>query len=101
MNRVAIVACFTVAGLTLRWGVAAEQPAASKSKTSARRPSEQVVDLLPELATHQEAEPLSVEFERLTALRVRPDGTLRACDAGTKLIKQITPTGQLVDPIPH
>ena len=49
-----------------------------------------------EPASHQEIEPLEIEFERLTALVLQTDGNLLACDAGAKQIKAINPAGKLV-----
>ncbi len=52
------------------------------------------VDVGTESATHKELEPLAVEFEHLTSLRLHTDGNLLACDAATQQIKVINPQGK-------
>ncbi len=60
---------------------------------------EQPADVGAESATHEEIEPLDVEFERLTALKLSPDGNLLACDGQAEKILVIGPGGELVDTI--
>ena len=48
------------------------------------------------LATHRELEPLAVPFERLSTLRLHPDGRLLAGDTQTRQIKVIDAAGRQV-----
>ena len=57
------------------------------------------VDLGLETATHEEIEPLAVEFETLTCLRLHPDGRLLAGDGPAKQIKVIDRCGKQIDAI--
>lgn len=54
------------------------------------------VDVAMETATHEELEPLDVQFEDLSALRLDHRGRLLACDAGTGEIKVINSGGQQI-----
>ncbi len=54
-------------------------------------------DVSPEKATHEEVEPLAVEFENLTAMRFHQDGRLLACDSETKQIKAIDAQGRVTE----
>jgi len=70
-----------------------------KDKKRPRREPVKVVDISPELATHEEAESLKVEFKQLSAMRLRQDGSLLACDREAKVIKVIGIDGEQVDAI--
>jgi len=48
-----------------------------------------------ESATHNELEPLAVKFEKLSSLRLTPDGMLLAGDEKAKQIKVIDPSGKV------
>jgi hypothetical protein len=78
-----------------------EGPQAKKvqDKRPSRREPVKVVDISPELATHEEIESLKVEFKRLSSLRLRQDGSLLGCDADAKVIRVIGPEGEQVDTI--
>jgi len=52
-------------------------------------------DVGAETATHVEVEPLPVEFESLTSLRLDAQGDLLACDGKAKEIKVIAPNGSV------
>jgi acetyl esterase/lipase len=71
----------------------------SEAKPPQQRKDEPIADITPELATHEEVEPLGVEFKRLTAFRLRQDGSLLACDADAKEIKVINVAGEQTDVI--
>lgn len=53
-------------------------------------------DVGAETATHEEVDPLSVEFRSLTSLRLTPQGNLLACDGEARLVKLIAPDGSLI-----
>jgi hypothetical protein len=57
---------------------------------------ERAADVGADTASHVEFEPLAVEFERLSSLRLHPNGNLLACDEGTQEIKLIDPAGSRV-----
>ena len=52
------------------------------------------VDEGAESASHEELDPLEIEFEQLTALKLHTDGNLLACDVEAKVIKVIGPDGK-------
>ena len=52
-------------------------------------------ELAAETVTHVEVEPLDIEFQSLTSLRLHPDGDLLACDGMGKQIKVISPDGRI------
>jgi len=51
-------------------------------------------DLAAETATHEELEPLDVEFKRISALRLHTNGNLLACDGEAHQIKILSPEGK-------
>lgn len=53
------------------------------------------VDEGADTATHKELEPLNIEFETLSALRLHTDGNLLAGDSKAKTIKVIDPDGKV------
>ncbi len=59
-------------------------------------PAQPPADLGADTASHEEVEPLAIEFHRLSALRLCPDGNLLAGDVEAKQIKVIDPAGKLV-----
>ena len=71
----------------------------SKDKPGSRDVGKPKVDLGLETATHQEIEPLAVEFKTLTCLRLCPNGRLLAGDGGTKQIKVIDGCDRQVDAV--
>ena len=54
-----------------------------------------------ETASHRELAPLDVEFERLTAVRLHPRGSLLACDGDARQIKVIDAAGKVGPKFPH
>ena len=70
-----------------------------KGEPGPRDVSKPELDLGLETATHEEIEPLAVEFETLTCLRLHPDGRLLAGDGGAKQIKVIDRSGKQIDAI--
>ena len=58
---------------------------------------EPIEDIGAETASHEEIDPIPVEFERLTSLCLHGNGNLLACDGGAKQIKVINPAGEQVD----
>lgn len=77
------------------------QASADSPQDAETSPSQQAVqgrekvelaDLAAETATHVEVESLKVEFKRLTAMRMREDGSLLACDGDAKVIRTISPS---------
>ncbi len=62
-----------------------------------KKPKKEIIppDLLPEKATHEEVEPLPVEFEKLTAMRFHKDGRLLTCDSEAKHVKVIDANGNV------
>ena len=60
---------------------------------------EPFVDIDAESASHEEIEPLAIEFQRLSALALSPDGVLLAGDWEAEQIKRIDPAGKLLDTI--
>jgi len=65
----------------------------------AQSPGDSMEDVGAENASHEEVDPISVEFKRLSALRMHTDGNLLACDRDANVIRVIDPTGKLVDSI--
>ncbi len=55
-----------------------------------------ITDVGAEKATHEEVQPLDVKIGRLTALRLRPDGSLLVGDAEAKQITVVGPGGKQV-----
>lgn len=76
--------------------ISADEP---KGKPGPRDVGKPKVDLGLETATHEEIEPLAVEFEVLTCLRLAPDGRLLAGDGRAKQIKVIDSRGKQIDTI--
>jgi len=72
--------------------VTAATPLAAQERHKSASPE----DVGAETATHEELEPLAIEFERLASLCLHPDGNLLACDVEAKQIKVIDPQGELV-----
>jgi len=62
--------------------------------TSAR--AQEFEDVAAETATHEEIEPLDIEFGQLSSLRLHTTGNLLACDKGAKQIKVIDPGGKQI-----
>jgi len=65
----------------------------------AQEPGESMEDLAAASASHEEVDPLSIEFKRLSALRMHTDGNLLACDRDANVIRVIDPAGKLVSSI--
>lgn len=66
---------------------------------TAEEKQETAVDVAAETATHEEVEPLAVEFQRLASLQLAPDGNLLACDTDAQQIKVISPEGKQIGTI--
>ena len=82
--------------------VVALMAAGAFSCTTVGRGEEDVRPVSPparKAGTHEELEPLAVEFKRLASLRLDGQGRLLACDAGAKQIKVINAAGELIDTI--
>jgi hypothetical protein len=62
----------------------------------AQGPGESMEDLAAASASHEEVDPIPIEFERLSALRMHTDGNLLACDRDANVIRVIDPAGKLV-----
>ena len=88
--KVALLACILTA-----WGPMSDQTVGD-DKPDKPEPLE---DVGAESASHEEVDPLAIEFGTLTALRIHTDGNLLACDAKSKQIKVIGPDGKLVSTI--
>ena len=89
---------------SLRSAEARKEPERADAKTPegkkrTRREPVKVVDISPELATHEEVESLKVEFKQLSAMRLRQDGSLLACDREAKVIRVVGAEGEQVDAI--
>jgi DNA-binding beta-propeller fold protein YncE len=70
----------------------------ARGKNQAQRKPEVIPpDLFPEKATHEEGEPLPVEFKKLTAMRFHKDGWLLTCDSELKQIIAIEAEGQVTE----
>ncbi|HYW78097.1 MAG TPA: hypothetical protein VE890_00915 [Thermoguttaceae bacterium] len=70
-------------------------PASAADDPTANEESERpATDVAEDTATHREIGPLSIEFKRLTALRIDLDGNLLASDGDTKQIKVIGSDGK-------
>lgn len=72
------------------------EPPQHRERPRDRDKEEPIVDVAAESASHEEVEPLAIEFGRLTALRLHTNGNLLACDAQSQQIKVINPAGELV-----
>jgi len=66
------------------------------SNAWAQESDDSMEDLASEIASHEEVDPISVEFKRLSALRMHTDGNLLACDRDANVIRVIDPAGKLV-----
>jgi hypothetical protein len=84
MSRTVCFASVAAWIISAALGIAQAQP---------RIPSTTAGDQGGESATHEEVEPLGVEFGQLSALRLRSDGTLLAGDSEAREVKLIGPDG--------
>ncbi len=58
-------------------------------------PREAMEDVGAASASHEEVDPLAIEFEWLSALRMHTNGNLLACDRDANVIRVIDPAGKL------
>ena len=93
---VLLVGAFAALVCSAAW--AADQGRPDRSKPDRRKP-EPIVDVAAETASHEEVEPLQIEFRRLSTLRLHTDGNLLAGDGEANEIKVISPEGKQVDSI--
>ena len=90
----------TLCVLSASWAWSSEDASEPQSEpTAVRQEASPIGDVAAETATHREVEPLNVEFKRLTALRICPDDSLLVCDADAKVIKAISPNGEVTSTI--
>lgn len=78
---------FSIAALLMAWPAFGEDAEQDQSDVVAEDPP----------GSHNELEPLKIEFGRLSALCLHPGGNLLAGDAESKEIKVIDPQGKQVD----
>jgi sugar lactone lactonase YvrE len=78
-------------------GEARKDAEVNGKKPARKKPKKEVIpaDLFPEKATHEEIEPLPVEFEKLTAMHFHQDGRLLTCDSEARQIKAIDAQGKV------
>jgi len=61
-----------------------------------RGPQAPIEDVAADTATHQEIDPLAIEFKRLSSLQLHSNGNLLACDKEAREIKVINSAGRQV-----
>ncbi|MFH1920771.1 MAG: hypothetical protein ABIP48_12885 [Planctomycetota bacterium] len=85
-----------IAGRMLLLSVLAALISSTARPAEKEPPAETFVDVAAETASHQEIEPLAIEFKRLSTLRLDRYGRLLAGDAEAKEIKVISRRGRLI-----
>ncbi len=86
-----------VSGNEARKDVSQENVVGNRKKPDYGAPE---FDVGVETATHEEVDPLPVEFESLTSLRLDTHGNLLACDSGAQLIKVVAHDGTVRSTLP-